>query len=139
MRTKAAKNWNPFFRALWEHCRAKPLAVEDHPWGDTVFKVGGQRGQIFAFLSDPEADDAGVTVKPSPEELGGLLRLPYVQRAGYIGRYGWVDVSVRDRRSLKLTLGLIDETYSRIVAAGKSRTTRSRPARGKARPRRGST
>jgi predicted DNA-binding protein (MmcQ/YjbR family) len=134
MRTKAHTNWNPFFRALWEHCRAKPLAVEDHPWGDIVFKVGGRRGKIFAFLSHPEAEDVGVTVKPTPEELGGLRGLPYVQRAAYIGRYGWVKVSVRDRRSLKLALGLVDETYGRIAAAGKGRTARPRGARGTARP-----
>ena len=131
--TKPHKNWNPFFRALWEHCRAKPLAVEDHPWGDIVFKLGGTRGKIFAFLGHPEADNAGVTVKPSPEELGGLLGLPFVQRAPYIGRYGWIDVSVRDRRSLKLALDLVDETYSRVAAAGKRRTARPRVARGKTR------
>lgn len=73
MRTKPHKNGNPLFRALWDHCRAKPLAVEDHPWGDMVFKVGGTSGKIFAFLGHPEADDVGVTVKPSPEELGELL------------------------------------------------------------------
>ncbi len=123
MRTKARKSWNPFFRALWEYCRAKPFAVEDHPWGDTVFKVGGTRGKIFAFLGQPDADDGGVTVKPSPEELGGLLRLPFVQRAHYIGRYGWIDVSIRDRRSLKLALDLVDETYNRIAVTGKSGAT----------------
>lgn len=126
MTTKADKNWSPFFRALWEHCRAKPLAVEDHPWGDVVFKVGGKRGKIFAFLGHPEADDVGVTVKPPPEELGGLLGLPFVRRASYIGRFGWIDVSVRNRRSLKLALALIDETYSRVAAMGKRRTARRR-------------
>src|SRR5688572_23864425 len=117
---KANKNWNPFFRALWEHSRAKPRAVEDHPWGDdVVFKFGGKNGKIFAFLGYPEAEDAGVTVKPSPEELGGLLRLPFVQRAAYIGRYGWINVKVRDRRSLKLALDLVDDTYHRVADAAK--------------------
>jgi predicted DNA-binding protein (MmcQ/YjbR family) len=118
---KAGKNWNPFFHALWEHCRAKPLAVEDHPWSDIVFKFGGKRGKIFAFLGDPEADEAGVTVKPSPEELGELLGLPFVRRAAYIGRYGWISVSVRDRGSLKLALGLIDDTYNHVAAAARRR------------------
>jgi hypothetical protein len=36
------QNWNPYFRALWNHCSAKPDAVEDHPWGETVFKIGGK-------------------------------------------------------------------------------------------------
>jgi hypothetical protein len=38
---------HPVFRALFEHASAKPDAVLDHPWGDTVFKV---RGKIFVFL-----------------------------------------------------------------------------------------
>lgn len=100
--------------------------MEDHPWGDVVFKFGGKRGKIFAFLGHPVAAVAGVTVKPSSEELGGFLRLPFVQRAAYIGRFGWIDVSVRDRRSLKLALNLVDDTYNHIADAAKRRGAAAR-------------
>lgn len=97
-----------FFARLRQHCAAKPGAVEDHPWGDTVFKV---KGKIFAFLSPPESRDVGVTVKPFPEELDGLLALPFVHKAAYVGRFGWISVSIAGEEALELALGLIDDSY----------------------------
>jgi hypothetical protein len=41
------ERWNRYYRAIWEHCAVKPGAKEEHPWGDTVFKV---RGKSFAFM-----------------------------------------------------------------------------------------
>jgi predicted DNA-binding protein (MmcQ/YjbR family) len=106
--------WNPYFRALWEHCRAKPDAVEDHPWGETVFKV---RGKCFAFLGLPEG--AAVTVKPDADDLDAMLALPFVERAAYIGRYGWVKVRIEDDDALALALELVDQTYEAIAPRGK--------------------
>lgn len=117
----ANKRRNPFFRALWKHCRAKPFAVEDHPWGDTVFKVGSRRGKIFAFLGHPDSNQAGATVKPTREELDLLLGSAFIQLAPYIGRYGWIHLSVRDQNGLRLALDLIDENYERIVSSLKRR------------------
>jgi predicted DNA-binding protein (MmcQ/YjbR family) len=97
-----------FFQRVWEHCAAKPGAVEDHPWGDTVFKV---KGKIFAFLSDPASPDVGITLKPDEEELDALLGLPFVRKAAYVGRFGWVSVSIEDEESLELALSLIDDSY----------------------------
>src|SRR5205814_7069426 len=108
--------WTPFFRALWEHCRAKPDAMEDHPWGETVFKV---RDKCFAFLGLP--DRAAVTVKPDPEDLDALLALPFVERAAYIGRYGWVKVAIADEDALALALDLVDHTYESIATRGKKK------------------
>lgn len=111
--------WNPYFRALWEHCRAKPEAVEDHPWGETVFKV---RTKIFAFLGMPEG--AAVTVKPAADDLDALLALPFVERAPYIGRYGWVKLRIADDDALALALDLVDHTYDTIASRGKTRRAR---------------
>jgi predicted DNA-binding protein (MmcQ/YjbR family) len=99
---------NAYFERLWEHCAAKPEAVEDHPWGDTVFKV---KGKIFAFLSDPASPDVGVTLKPDGEELDALLGLPFIRKAAYVGRFGWVSVSIENEESLELALSLIDDSY----------------------------
>ena len=108
------ESWNRFYRALWEHANAKPDSVEEHPWGDTVFKV---RGKGFAFMG-PHGSSGGVTVKPPPDELEGLLELPYIKKAKYIGRFGWVDVHVEDDESLKLALELIDDTYDALASKG---------------------
>ena len=105
---------------LKTHCAAKPDAVEDHPWGETVFKV---RNKVFAFLGSGET--AMVTVKPE-EDPEGLLQLPYVRVAAYIGRYGWVTVTVEDDLALELALDLIDQNYARLTRA-RSRSRRATP------------
>jgi predicted DNA-binding protein (MmcQ/YjbR family) len=111
----AKESRNLYYRTLWEHAAAKPLAYEDHPWGDTVFKVRG-KGKIFVFLGG-ESDEkcAGVGVKAPPDEVDSLLELPYIQRSKYIGRYGWVNVKVCDDEALKLALELVDDSYDLIA------------------------
>lgn len=101
--------WSAPFQRLYETAAGKPGAVEDHPWGETVFKVGGK---IFLFLGCPPGK--GVTVKAVPEDLDGLLQLPGVQRAAYIGRYGWVNVAVQDGPALDLALDLLDQSYEQV-------------------------
>ena len=45
------------------YCLNFPEAFEDHPWGDTVFKVGKK---IFVFVHGAD-DGLSVTVKLPPE------------------------------------------------------------------------
>ena len=128
------QDWNPYFRALWNHCSAKPGAVEDHPWGETVFKVGGK---VFAFLGTP--DHGGVGVKAAPEQIDGLLALPFIERSPYIGRYGWLKVAIDDHEALELAQELVDASYALIASkstgrskhgpagAGRKRRRRNRP------------
>jgi predicted DNA-binding protein (MmcQ/YjbR family) len=80
--------------------------VLDHPWGDTVFKV---RGKIFVFLGRDAC-----TVKPFPEELDLLLGRPDVVRSKYIGRYGWITMTINDDETLELAKSLIDDTYAQV-------------------------
>jgi predicted DNA-binding protein (MmcQ/YjbR family) len=70
-----------------------PETYEDSPWGHPVFKVADNR--MFAAMS--EAD--------------GALRLPYVERAKYVGRYGWLTAVVRDDESLEAALEWLRESY----------------------------
>lgn len=118
------EDWHPRYRALWEHCRDKPGAKEEHPWGDTVFKV---KGKVFAFLGGPQKP--GVTVKPPPEELEVLLQAPFIHRARYVGRFGWVSVEILDDDGLRLALDLVDDSYemikSRARSGGGARRSRS--------------
>lgn len=100
------KDLHPYAQAIYKHARAKPEAVEEHPWDDTVFKV---RKKVFIFLGNPPGRTLGVKVPP--EDLEGLLSLPFVERSPYIGRYGWVSVTVEDDEGLELALELIDDSY----------------------------
>ncbi len=110
----ADEHWNAHFRALWNHCSQKPNAVEDHPWGETVFKVGGK---VFAFLGNP--DNGRVVVKADADQLEGLLALPFIKLSPYIGRYGWVLVTISDDDALDLAHELVDTSYELISAKSK--------------------
>jgi predicted DNA-binding protein (MmcQ/YjbR family) len=114
----AAKGKASYSRVLYDHCQAKPDAVEDHPWGETVFKV---KGRVFAFLG--RGDSSGVTVKVTPEERDMLLQNDSIEVARYVGRYGWLSVRIGDDETLELALGLIDDSYDLI--ASKSRRRKS--------------
>jgi len=104
--------WNKWFIRLYEHCRAKPGAREDHPWGEVVFKVG-DKGKVFAFLGIP--DRARVCAKATEDDFDNWLSLEYVKLAPYIGRFGWVLISVNNAKSLKLALEAINQSYIQIA------------------------
>jgi len=101
-----------FARAVQQHCLSFPGAWEDYPWGDIVWKVGTK---IFCFLGG-SGNLAGVTVKATQDDADALCQMPHIQRARYIGRHGWVSVTVADEAALGQALDLIDESY-RLVAA----------------------
>jgi len=85
-----------------------PETYEDEPWGHPVFKVANNR--MFASMSVGE-DAVRLTVKLTAEEreIAGLL--PFVSRARYVGRYGWVTAKVSDEESLEAALEWLRESY----------------------------
>jgi predicted DNA-binding protein (MmcQ/YjbR family) len=85
-----------------------PETYEDEPWGHPVFKVADNR--MFASMSE---DGAAVqlTVKLTAEEREIVQLLPYVSRARYVGRYGWVTAQVTDEESLEAALEWVRESY----------------------------
>jgi predicted DNA-binding protein (MmcQ/YjbR family) len=85
-----------------------PETYEDEPWGHPVFKVGDNR--MFASMS--EADERVLlTVKLTPEEREIAHLLPFVSRARYVGRYGWITAEVTDEESLEAALEWLRESY----------------------------
>ena len=85
-----------------------PETYEDNPWGHPVFKVADNR--MFAAMS--EGDGAlRLTVKLTAEEREIAMLLPYVEKAKYVGRYGWVTAVVRDEESLDAALEWLRESY----------------------------
>ncbi len=85
-----------------------PEAYEDEPWGHPVFKVGANR--MFAGMS-VDGDVVHLTVKLTPEEREIAQLLPYVRRARYVGRYGWVTADISDDESLEAGLEWLRESY----------------------------
>ena len=103
-----------------KHCLAKPDAVEEYPWGDVVWKI---RGKIFAGSSD---GSNRVSVKATLEEQARLIQHPAIEKARYVGRFGWVTITVKNKKVAQLARELIDESYSRVAPGSKPRP-RSKP------------
>jgi predicted DNA-binding protein (MmcQ/YjbR family) len=93
------------------YCLAKPDAFEDHPWGDTVFKVA-PKGKIFCFCG---SESAVITVKSTLEKQAALLQHPNIEMAAYVGRHGWVTVHLRDEETFRFGIELIDESFDLIA------------------------
>ena len=85
-----------------------PEAYEDEPWGHPVFKVAANR--MFAGMS-LDGDVVHLTVKLTPVERVIAQLLPYVRRASYVGRYGWVTAEVSDEETLAAALEWLRESY----------------------------
>ena len=85
-----------------------PESYEDSPWGHPVFKVGANR--MFAGMSAADGV-VHLTVKLTPEEREIAQLLPYVRRASYVGRYGWITATVTDEESLEAALEWLRESY----------------------------
>lgn len=85
-----------------------PQTYEDSPWGHPVFKVGDNK--MFAGMSDGE-DPVTLTVKLTPDEREIALHFAYVSVARYVGRYGWVTVTVTGEESLENALEWLRESY----------------------------
>src|SRR5580692_10208737 len=93
------------------YCKSKPDAYEDHPWGDTVFKVGA-KGKIFCGCG---TETPLISVKSTLEKQAALVQHPNIEVAAYVGRYGWVTVHIRDEQTLALAYELIDESYESVA------------------------
>ena len=97
-----------FTQRLREAALSFPETYEDEPWGHPVFKVGDNR--MFAAMSIDE-DVVHVTVKLTAEEREITQLLPYVRKAAYVGRYGWVTADVSDEETLEAALEWVRESY----------------------------
>jgi predicted DNA-binding protein (MmcQ/YjbR family) len=84
-----------------------PEAYEDEPWGFPVFKVADNR--LFALLV--ESDPVEVTLKLSSEEREIAYLHPWVRRARYVGRYGWITATIEDDDALATALEWLRESY----------------------------
>lgn len=91
-----------------------PGAWEDHPWDETVAKVGTK---VFVFLgSEGNPDGLGMSVKLG-ESHGEAVGVPGAEPTGYgLGKAGWVSVRFgADAPPLGVLTDWVEESY-RLVA-----------------------
>ena len=91
-----------------------PGAAEDHPWGETVAKVGGK---VFVFLGmKDDAANLGMSVKLD-ESLDQALAAPGATPTGYgLGRSGWVSIPFTATSPPAPVLkDWVEESYRRVA------------------------
>jgi hypothetical protein len=109
-------------------CLALPEVTEKATWGDAehaghpTFRV---RDKIFVIMA---TDGSGGSIRTSPGEQGELLAAfpDAVRVAGYVGRFGWVDVDFA---------ALPDEVLGEILRGAWGRTAPKRLAAAHGMPR----
>ena len=124
------------FKALKKHAAAKPGAWEDHPWGETVYKVGKK---VFVFMG---VDDGsfGMSVKLPQSHEAATTMFSWCEPTPYgLGKSGWVSARFNraDDVPFELLVQWLDESYEAIAPkrAG-PRAARPAPRRRRAAPRR---
>jgi predicted DNA-binding protein (MmcQ/YjbR family) len=92
---------------------ALPEAWEDHPWGESVAKVGKK---VFVFFRSTDGDAPyGFSVK-LPLSNDEALSLPFTVPTGYgLDRGHWVTVRPPEDVPLDLLLGWIEESYRTVA------------------------
>lgn len=101
---------HPLAEPIRSFASGLPEAWEDHPWGETVFKVGKK---VFVFLGVADAGHLTVKLRDSHEEA---MSFAWVNPSGYgLDRGGWVSCTIPDDAPLEMLLGWIAESY-RLVA-----------------------
>ena len=91
-----------------------PGAWEDHPWGDTVVKVGKK---IFVFLGMDGDDSVGASVK-LPDSRDQALSMAGTEPTGYgLGKAGWVSASYGPGEDVPVDIlcDWIEESYRAIA------------------------
>lgn len=99
--------------ALRRAALAYPETTEDHPWGESAFKV---KGKVFLFLSRSEA---GLSLSLKLPRSGDFaLDLPFTRPTGYgLGRSGWVTATFGPAETIPLPLLLdwLEESFCAVA------------------------
>ncbi|MGO9560104.1 MAG: MmcQ/YjbR family DNA-binding protein [Acidimicrobiales bacterium] len=103
---------------LLAHALAFPESWEDHPWGETVVKVGKK---VFVFLGAEEGDLPNRMTVKLPDSANQALDLPGAAPTGYgLGRAGWVTLRLDSAPSGVLE-DWIEESYRTVAPKRLSR------------------
>ena len=103
-------------KKLLKTALAYPDAWKDHPWGETVVKVGKK---VFVFFGLPRAG-VSVTCKLPHTFDVALSTFPFAKSTGYgLGASGWVTATFegKDDVPVPLLLEWIEESYRAVAPA----------------------
>ena len=91
-----------------------PDAWEDHPWGESVAKVGKK---VFVFFGTDQPEDGGCWLGVKlPESKDDALALPFTKPMGYgLGRAGWVGIQAPSDMPLEVLTRWVEESYRTVA------------------------
>ena len=96
-----------------KHASAYPEVTEDHPWGESAFKV---KKKTFVFMH--EGDDEMSFSCKLPLSRDFALSFPFTEPTHYgLGKSGWVTFKI-DRNTkidIKLVKAFVDESFRAIA------------------------
>ena len=101
------------FNRLRKHALAYPETHEDHPWGESAFKV---KGKVFV-IANVTKEGLHVTIK-LPRSREFALEYPFTEPTGYgLGKSGWVTAwfGPNDKPPLDVLEAWIDESFRAIA------------------------
>lgn len=99
--------------AIRRHALAYPNTREEHPWGETAFKV---KDKVFVFMRCDE-DGLSIGVK-LPHSNADALEHPFCEPTHYgLGKSGWVTAafSPTDPVPMDLLTQWIDESFRAVA------------------------
>jgi predicted DNA-binding protein (MmcQ/YjbR family) len=108
--------------ALQKTALSYPGSWEDHPWGETVYKVGKK---IFFFLGRGEGGGLSCTCKLPHSGEAALTMFGFCAPTGYgLGASGWVSATFARGEQVPLAMltEWMDESYRAVAPAKLSRT-----------------
>jgi len=104
------------FKALRKAAKGYPGAWEDHPWGETVYKVGKK---VFVFLGVDHGDGSlGMSVKLPDSNEAATTMFSWCEPTGYgLGKAGWVSAHFEKKDDVPVDLlkEWLDESYTAIA------------------------
>ena len=109
-----------YLQRLRDLCLAYDGVYEDFPWGHETPVFKNAKGKIFA-MSGVENGTLRVTLKLTPDEGAEAMMLPFVEKAAYVGRFGWVSVAVPGESEWEITEPWVRRSYELVAGTAKSR------------------
>ena len=107
---KAPAAW----KALKKFAAGKPGAWEDHPWGETVYKVGKR---VFVFLGSADSG-YGMSCKLPDSAEAAITMFSWAEPTAYgLGKSGWVSACFEAKANVPVDLlkEWIDESYTAVA------------------------
>jgi predicted DNA-binding protein (MmcQ/YjbR family) len=90
-----------------------PEAWEDHPWGESVAKVGKK---VFVFFGVDDADGGARLSVKLPHSDEEALALAFTTPTGYgLDRGHWVTIDAPDDMPADVLIGWIEESYRAVA------------------------